>query len=321
MSTRVGTSQGVKECHENPLLGVFGTLSCWLPEDRNSDIVTNLGESTIAMMFKKDPRCCGFKARKYSCLLDPSGTLGPHQSKRTEKEANYFNNLQIYASYTNGIQAKRRYIHFDEITIYSVSSRELNLWVDDAPSVRSLLGYVAVGSEYLYLDGAERAGGYHAEKRESELATRFWQVLSQILSAAASRFLPVCFWDLFCLFCSIQLLSLGVVVPVGERAKGSSKPETATATDVHPAEKKPQTRPEGEQKRQRHGSEVEEHRRRGAKEGKTERENGRDTRAVTDLSEEDEERVVVGAVTAGGRRNRAEERARVSCYIFQFHYY
>ncbi|KAF7142198.1 hypothetical protein RHSIM_Rhsim05G0032800 [Rhododendron simsii] len=79
MSTRVGTSQGVKECHENPLLGVFGTLSSWLPEDRNSDIVTNLGESTIAMMLKKDPRCCGFKARKYSCLLDPSGTLDPHQ--------------------------------------------------------------------------------------------------------------------------------------------------------------------------------------------------------------------------------------------------
>ncbi|KAF7142654.1 hypothetical protein RHSIM_Rhsim05G0024000 [Rhododendron simsii] len=79
MSARVGTSHGVKECHENPLLGVFGTLSSWLPEDRNSDIVTNLGESTIAMMLKKDPRCCGFKARKYSCLLNPSGTLDPHQ--------------------------------------------------------------------------------------------------------------------------------------------------------------------------------------------------------------------------------------------------
>ncbi|XP_058216598.1 uncharacterized protein LOC131327446 [Rhododendron vialii] len=127
MSTRVGTSQGVKECHENPLLGVFGTLSSWLPKDRNSDTVTNLGESTIAMMLKKDPRCCGFKARKYSCLLDPSGTLDSHQSKRTKKEANHFNDLLIYASYTNGIQAKRRYIHFDEITIPSVSSRALNL--------------------------------------------------------------------------------------------------------------------------------------------------------------------------------------------------
>ncbi|KAG5547288.1 hypothetical protein RHGRI_013084 [Rhododendron griersonianum] len=86
---------------KNPLLGVFGTLSSWLPEDRNFDIVTNLGESTIAMMLKKDPRCCEFKARKYSCLLDPPGALDPHQSKRTDKEANHFNDLQI-----NGIQAK-----------------------------------------------------------------------------------------------------------------------------------------------------------------------------------------------------------------------
>ncbi|KAF7143134.1 hypothetical protein RHSIM_Rhsim05G0033400 [Rhododendron simsii] len=106
--------------------GVFGTLSNW-PEDRNSDIVTNLGESTIAMMLKKDPRCCGFKACKYSCLLDPPRTLDIHQSKRIEKEANHFGVLLIYASYTNGIQAKRRYIHFDEITIRSLSSCALHL--------------------------------------------------------------------------------------------------------------------------------------------------------------------------------------------------
>ncbi|KAI8553614.1 hypothetical protein RHMOL_Rhmol05G0029500 [Rhododendron molle] len=31
------------------------------------------------MMLKKDPRCCGSKAHKYSCLLDPHRTLDPHQ--------------------------------------------------------------------------------------------------------------------------------------------------------------------------------------------------------------------------------------------------
>ncbi|KAF7143198.1 hypothetical protein RHSIM_Rhsim05G0034700 [Rhododendron simsii] len=37
--------------HENPLLEMFMML---VTEDRNSDIVTNLGGSTIAMMLKKN---------------------------------------------------------------------------------------------------------------------------------------------------------------------------------------------------------------------------------------------------------------------------
>ncbi|KAF7142366.1 hypothetical protein RHSIM_Rhsim05G0032700 [Rhododendron simsii] len=102
--------------------GVFGTLSSWLREDRNSDIVTNLRESAIAMMLKKDPRCCRFKPRKCSFLLNPPGALDPHQSKRTDKEADHFGDLLI-----NRIQAKRRCIHFDEITFRGVSSHALNL--------------------------------------------------------------------------------------------------------------------------------------------------------------------------------------------------